>query len=612
LSNFAGGIRVSVDKVLHRTDASLESVWAGKKIFTTWVDWQKEFDEVKKSIAQVEKYNGRLLVSPEILLEWMELTDQFSKKTGRLSMFARFASTVDGTDIEAKSAMGQAAGLMAEYSAAISFAVPEMMENVQMLKDWAENVPGLELYAHFFDNLIRQKEYLRSAEVEEILSMLNEPFGHVNQIFTELVNTDLEFENAVDSDGNQFKIKQSTLLNSLQSMDRKRRKTAWENYYDGYLSMENTLAANYITWVKQQIFLARVRGYDSVLDMRLSPFNVPLEMFHNLIDTFVDKLPVWHRYWDIRRRAMGLMEIKPYDLWAPIGSSPNVPYKQAVEWICAALEPMGEEYVSVVRSGALEERWVDWAPNIEKRQGAASWRRYLMPPWIFMSYNDSIFSLSTLAHELGHSIHTYLASENQPEVYFGFGSLSSTVAETASNFNQVMTRAYLRDERGEDADFMVAMIEEAMSNFHRYFFIMPTLARFEFEVFSRAEKGLALNVKILKQIMRDLFEEGYGSTLSDDPERTGITWATFLHLYMPFYTFQYSIGISAAHMLGEKILNGDGEAVKNYLAFLKAGGSMYTMDLFRLAGVDMSSPEPVLSAFDVMEENIARLEDLVG
>lgn len=603
---------MSVEKVLHRTEASLESVWAGKKIFPTWADWLKEFEEVKKSISQVDKYNGRLLESPEILLDWMELTDQLSQKTGRLSMFARFASTVDSTDIEAKSAMGQAAGLMAEYSAATSFAVPELMEDVQRLQSWAENEPGLKLYSHFFNNLIRQKQYLRSAEVEEILSMLNEPFGHVNQTFTELVNTDLSFEDAVDAMGNQFKIKQSTLSNSLQSADRKRRKTAWENYYDGYLSMENTLAANYITWVKQQIFLARVRGYDSVLEMRLSPFNVPLEMFHNLIDTFVDKLPVWHRYWDIRRRAMGLTEIKPYDLWAPIGNHPpKIPYHQAVDWICAALGPMGEEFVTVIRNGALEERWVDWAPNIEKRQGAASWRCYLMPPWIFMSYNDSVFALSTLAHELGHSIHFYLASENQPEVYFGFGSLSSTVAETASNFNQVMTRAYLRDGKGEDADFMVAMVEEAMSNFHRYFFIMPTLARFEFEVFSRAEKGLPLNVKILNQLMRDLFEEGYGSTLSDDPERTGITWATFLHLYMPFYTFQYSIGISAAHMVGKKILEGDENAVKDYLAFLKAGGSMYTMDLFRLAGVDMSSPEPVLSAFDVMEENIAVLEDLV-
>jgi oligoendopeptidase F len=338
---------------------------------------------------------------------------------------------------------------------------------------------------------------------------------------------------------------------------------------------------------------------------------VPQEIFHNLIDTFKKNIPVWHRYWDVKRQALKLDAIKPYDIWAPIGSHPpQIPYAQSVDWICESLAPMGEDYVSVIRKGALEDGWVDWAPNIEKRQGAASSRRYLMPPWIFMSYNDSVFSLSTLAHELGHSIHTYLASETQPEVYFGFGSLSSTVTETASNFHQVMSRDYLRRVKHDDPDFMIAMAEEAMSNFHRYFFIMPTLARFELEVFTRAEAGKPLTVGILNQIMSELFAEGYGETLSDDPQRTGITWATFLHLYMPFYTFQYAIGISAAHAAGEKILAGDQQAASNYVEFLKAGGSRYTMDLFKLAGVDMSSPDPVNSAFKVMEENINLLEKL--
>ncbi|NIV15497.1 MAG: oligoendopeptidase F, partial [Aliifodinibius sp.] len=512
-----------------------------------------------------------------------------------------------------KTALGQASSLQAQYSAATSFSVPELIQDPEKLRKWGQNEPKLKLFAHFFDNLIRQQKHMRSAEVEEILSMVNEPFGNTHQTYTELVNTDLGFEDSLDMQGRNYKIKQSTLSNSLQSPDRKRRETAWKNYFDGYLSMQNTLAANYITWIKQQVFMARVRGYDSVLEMRLSPFNLPLEVFHNLIDTFKQKLPVWHRYWDVRKKALGLDKIKPYDLWAPIGiNSPDIPYAQAVDWIGNSLEVLGEEYVPIMRRGALEERWVDWAPNIEKRQGAASWRRYLMPPWIFMSYNESVFSLSTLAHELGHSMHTYLASENQPEVYFGFGSLSSTVAETASNFNQVMTRAYLREIKQDDPDIMIAMVEEAMANFHRYFFIMPTLARFEYEVFDRAEQGKPLSVKIFNDIMKDLFAEGYGDTLEDDPERTGITWATFLHLYMPFYTFQYAIGISAAHAIGEKILAGNEGSADKYLAFLKAGGSHYTMDLFKLAGVDMTTPEPVISAFNVMEENIDLMEKYGG
>ncbi|MFN2146098.1 MAG: oligoendopeptidase F, partial [Anaerolineales bacterium] len=598
---------------LLRKDAPLESIWAGKEVFPTWDDWDKEFEAVQAELPQLEEFEGRLLDDPANLVRWMELTNDLSLRVGRLGMFARFAATVDGTDIDAKTANGQASGLSAAYRGATSFALPEMLSDAKKLLAWSEDVPELAVYAHYFHNQVRQQENLRSAEVEEVLSGLGPAFDAVYQTFTELVNTDLVFEDALDSQGNPYMIKQSTLLTSLQSSDRERRRTAWENYYDGYKGMENTLAANYIAWIRQQVFLARVRGYSCVLEMRLAPFNVPLEMFHNLIDTFRDNLPVWHRYWDVRRKALGLDEIKPYDLWAPIGNHPpQIPYQQAVEWICSALAPMGEEYVPIIRKGALEDRWVDWAPNIEKRQGAASWRRFLMKPWIFMSYNGSVHSMSTLAHELGHSIHTYLASENQPEVYFGFGALSSTVAETASNFNQVLTRAYLRKEKHDDPDFMIAMVEEAMSNFHRYFFIMPTLARFELEVFTRAEEGKPLSVKIFNEIMQEMYAEGYGKTLTDDPERTGITWATFLHLYMPYYTFQYAIGISAAHAVGEKILAGDLEARDDYLEFLKAGGSRYTMDLFDLAGADMTSPEVVRSAFRVMEENIDLMEKLAG
>jgi oligoendopeptidase F len=603
---------MSKEVQLRRADVPAESKWAGERIFPTWADWQKELEAVREALSALPGFEGTLMSSPARLREWLDLLNELSLRTGRLGMFARFAATVDSTDVEAKSAMGQASTLSAAYGAAAAFAVPEMLKEAEKLTVWGAEQPELKLYQHYFDNLGRQKAHLRSAEVEEILSKLAEPFEGVAQVFSELVNTDLTFQDAEDMAGNKYGVRQSTLSNSLQSEDRQRRQTAWESYYDGYLGMQHTLAANYITYIKQQVFLARTRGYDSVLEMRLAPYNVPLEMFHNLIDTFKQNLPVWHRYWDVRRRVMGLDELRPWDQWAPIGkNSPVVPYEQAVDWICEGLAPMGDEYVPVTRRGALEDRWVDWAPNIEKRQGAASWRRFLMPPWIFMSYNDSLLSMSTLAHELGHSIHTYLASENQPEVYFGFGSLSSTVAETASNFNQVMTRAFLREAKTDDPDFLAAMVEEAMSNFHRYFFIMPTLARFELEIFTLAEDGKPLSVKVLNETMGRLFTEGYGSTMTDDPARTGVTWATFLHLYMPFYTFQYAIGISAAHAVGERILAGDKQAVQDYLAFLKAGGSMYTMDLFKLAGVDMASPAAVESAFRVMEENIGMMEKAV-
>ena len=286
---------------LLRIDAPAESKWAGHTIFPTWADWQSEYEDVKGEIESLAEFQGTLMSSPERLAAWMKKMNGLTLRATRLGSFARFAATVDGTDIDAKSAMGQASGMMAEFGAEAAFSVPEMLADAEKLLLWAEEEPGLALYAHHFENLVRQKAHLRSTEVEEILSMLGAPFDGVYQVFTELVNTDMAFEDAVGTDGNRFVVKQSTLSNSLQSLDRERRQTAWENYYDGYLGMQNTLGTNYLTWIKQQVFMAKTRSYGSVLEMRLAPFNVPLEMFHNLIDTFISNLPMWHRYWAIIR-----------------------------------------------------------------------------------------------------------------------------------------------------------------------------------------------------------------------------------------------------------------------------------------------------------------------
>jgi oligoendopeptidase F len=441
--------------------------------------------------------------------------------------------------------------------------------------------------------------------------MAQEPFGNVSSTAHVLTTKDLKFADALDEQGQTHHVGQATVApTGIQSPDRQRRRTAWENYCDGYLGMKNTLASNYLTSVKIHIFNARVRGYGSVLESRLHPYNVPVEVFHNLMETFSANLSTWQRYWDVKRRALGVQSIHPYDIWAPIAQDqPEISFRQAVDWISEGMAPLGETYVSVLRRGCLEERWVDYAPNVGKMQGARSSSGYDTPPFVITSYDDTLMSLSVLAHELGHSMHGYL-QQAQPEVYYYGVPMSMTTAETASNFNQALTRAYLMRAKADDAAFQIALIEEAMFNFHRYFFLMPTLARFELEVYTRAEQGQPLTADILNGIMADLFAEGYGDTLTDDRERTAITWAQFMHLYVPFYTFQYAVGISAAHALAQDLLAGAPQARENYLAFLEAGSSMYPMELFKLAGVDMSSPEPVEKTFGVLAELVDRLEQL--
>ncbi|MGB1286457.1 MAG: M3 family oligoendopeptidase, partial [Aggregatilineales bacterium] len=349
--------------------------------------------------------------------------------------------------------------------------------------------------------------------------------------------------------------------------------------------------------------------YESVLESQLAPNNIPLEVFHNLIDTFRENIGTWHRYWEVKRNALGVDKMRPYDIWAPlVENEPEVSYEQAVQWVADGMMPLGEDYVEIMRKGCLEERWVDYAVNKGKRQGAFSYGSYDTAPYIMMSFNNNLKAMSTLAHELGHSMHSYYSRKTQPQVYAGY---TMFVAEVASNFNQALTRAKLFETQ-DDKTFQIALIEEAMSNFHRYFFIMPTLARFEFEVHSRAEQGKPLSADILNGIMSEFYAEGYGDTMTDDADRTGITWAQFGHLYVPYYTFQYSTGISAAHALADDILAGDESARKNYREFLSLGGSVDPIDALNVAGIDMSTPAAVKKTYAVLGEMVERLAELTS
>jgi oligoendopeptidase F len=437
--------------------------------------------------------------------------------------------------------------------------------------------------------------------------MAADPFRGAGTVHEKLSEADIKYAPGTDSAGAHHEVAQGTIGTILDSPDRELRRTGWNNYMDGYLAFKNTFAATYSTALKQDVFRARARGYPSSLEASLFANNIPVSVFHSLIDTFKANLPTWHKYWAIKRRAMGLETIHTYDIWAPVlPTSPDVSYAQAVDWICEGMAPLGDEYVRALRKGCLEDRWVDIYPNQGKAQGAFSDGSYDTHPFIMMSYDGSLGAMSTLAHELGHSMHSYLTRKTQPAIY---GDYSLFVAEVASNFNQALTRARLM-RTVDDRAFQIALIQEAMDNFHRYFFIMPTLARFELEMHERVERGQGVTAQDMNALMADLYAEGYGSEMTLDRERDGITWATFGHLYANFYVFQYATGISAAHALAERILDGVPGAAEKYVEFLSLGSSVYPLDALKHAGVDMTGPQAVETTFGVLARYVDRLDEL--
>jgi len=424
-----------------------------------------------------------------------------------------------------------------------------------------------------------------------------------------LTNADFLFEPAAAGDGTPLPVTQGTLDEILSSPDPQARQSAWEHYTDTYLAFRNTLASNLATSIRQSVFFMRVRGHETSLAAALSEHNVPVEVFHNAIEVFRANLRLWHRYFRLRREIMKADVLHPYDMWAPLTTyPPRISYNDAVDWICKGLAPLGKEYVDTIHRGCLQERWVDVVPTRGKVAGAFSWGVPGTYPFVVMNYVDDMESLSTLAHELGHSMHSFLTWGHQPFLYSEY---SIFVAEVASNFHQAMVRAHLLDNH-KDPVFHMAVIEEAMSNFHRYLFVMPTLARFELEMHRWVEEGKGLSVPDMMNLMADLFAEGYGGQVELDQERVGITWATFGHLYSDYYVYQYVTGISGAHALAQRVLSGEDGAVNDYLRFLQAGASRYPLDVLRSAGVDLTTPEPIQQALQTLEDMIDRLENLTA
>jgi oligoendopeptidase F len=598
------------EAVLPRSAIPEQFTWDLASVFPSDQAWEQELNRVADSLAGLAHFQGRLGDNPQTLLEWFETLDALWGSVGKVYVYAGMQSDADTTDQAARAREDRANSLWARAQAATSFAEPEMLAvGLDRIRDWMDDAPKLAVYRQYFDQLARRQEHVRSAEVEELLGLASDPFATASATHRLLTDADLTFQPARTGSGDAMTVVQGNIGALLRHPDREVRRTAWESYADAHLAFQNTIANCLTAAVKQSVFDARVRRYGSALEASLATNHIPVSVFRTLVETFRSHLPTWHRYWSVLRQALGYEQLHVYDIKAPlVAEPPKISFDEAVNHVLDGLQPLGERYSQTARRGLTEQRWVDIYPNLGKTSGAYSGGWPGTHPFILMSHESSLQGLSTLAHELGHSMHSHLTWQAQPFIYSDYGLF---VAEVASNVNQALVRNHLA-ATNPNPTFQIALIEEAMNNFHRYFFIMPTLARFELEIHERVERNQALSSDILNGLMTELFQEGYGTEVQIDAARIGSTWMHFSsHLYNHFYVYQYATGIAAAHALAEGILDRKPGAVDGYLAFLSAGSSLYPLDALRLAGVDMTSPEPVQKTFALLAQMIERLAALL-
>jgi oligoendopeptidase F len=600
----------TVDSVLPRASVPLEETWNLESVFPDETAWESAFQAAEDRLPDLASYAGHIADGPQALLGALRARDELAAALGPVVVYAILRRAEDATRQRSGEMADRVIALRARVEAAGAFIPAEVAAlSDETLARWLSEEPALGQYRFAIERMARLRDHINSTEVEVLLARSAEIAAVPEVIHGVLEDGELPLGEITDEHGAPVRLAQGNLQRYLDSGDRRVRREAWERSADAYLSFRNTFAATLAGAVRRDVYYARARSYDSSLAAALADDNIPTAVYHNLLDTVWRHFPVWHRYFAVRRRLLGLPagDQQALDLEAPLATQPRISWREGVDLVLASLAPLGADYVADVRRG-MSERWTDRCANVGKGGGAFSSGVFGTEPFISMTWQDNLTSVSTLTHEIGHSMHSLLTWRHQPVTYADYGM---SAAETASNFNQALLGAHLLAVR-DDRDWTIAVIEERMANYMRYLFTMPILARFELAAHERVEAGAALSADWMSENLLASYRAGYGAEVAIDEPRVGITWARFPHLFSNFYVFQYGIGIAAAGALADAVLAGDERARDRYLDFLKSGGSRYPFAALGVAGVELSTPAPIERAFAIMSGYIDRLEAMAA
>lgn len=591
-----------------RSEIPEERKWKLEDIFATDEDWEKELESLKKALPAIEKFQGKIADSPQNLYDVLQLQDQLSERLGKLFTYAHMRYDQDTTNSKYQAMDSKAENVLTKASSSMSYIVPEILEmDEEKLRGFLDEQEDLKLYEHVLDEINRQRPHVLNEREEALLAEASEPMSSASNTFSMLNNADLKFPSIKNENGEEVDLTHGRYIGFLKSKDRDVRKSAFKAMYDTYGEFINTFASTLTGTVKTDNFNAKVRNYDSARQAALDSNNIPEQVYDNLVEAVNEKLPLLHRYMQLRKKVLGMDELHMYDIYTPLvqDADMDIPYEQAQQYVLQGLEPLGDDYVSVLKKG-FESRWIDVDENKGKRSGAYSSGAYGTHPYILLNWQDKLDDLFTLAHELGHSLHSYYTHKSQP---FRYGNYSIFVAEVASTTNEALLNDYLL-KNVDDEKQKLFLLNHYLEGFRGTVFRQTMFAEFEHEIHKRMQNGEAMTAESLTEIYYDLNKKYYGEDVVSD-EEIGKEWARIPHFYMNYYVYQYATGFSAATTLAHNILNGEEGAVDRYLDFLKAGSSDYPIEVLKKAGVDMTSKEPILSALDVFEEKLNEMEELL-
>jgi oligoendopeptidase F len=599
----------NLTEIPERKEVPAELKWRLEDIYASDELWETDMAKLQKKLPELASFQGRLGASAQNLLEGLNLLNEIDEMTAKVSVYARMRKDEDNTDPKYQAMYERAASLAVQVMSSAAFIRPELLAvEEDVLEKYLAGNPELELYRQFIHNISRMRANTLSASEERIVAMAGEVGLAISAIFTMVNNADLKFASIVDEDGNTVELTKGRYIKFMQSPDRRVRKDAYDAMYSSYGALLNTIGSTYSASVKSDAFNARVRNYGSCLEAALDQNNIPVDVYSNLLEAVRSRLDLMHRYIALRKKALDLDKVHMYDIYAPIVPDIDWPvtYAEAKKTVCEGLAPLGDEYVAALKKG-LESGWVDVVENRGKTSGAYSWGEYGSHPFVLLNWQDNMDNMFTLAHEMGHAMHSHYSWATQPYVYSDY---SIFLAEVASTANEVLLMKHLLGLTQDRARRMY-LLNHLLEQFKGTLYRQTLFAEFEKATHEMFEAGKALTPDVFNDVYTKLNQDYYGDEIVLD-DKIAIEWARIPHFYRAFYVYQYATGFSAAVALAEGILEHGAPATKRYIQFLSGGSSKYPIDLLAHAGVDMTSPDPIHRALDVFEKALEEMETYFG